>query len=169
MVLPTLPTGSAAGARAHANSRSCATARIGTYGALALVLSLAIRVAAITSLERPIAVAAGLVVAATTGRAAIVLLLTMLLPARDDGMAASLGRRNTSGAFAGMAIAAVACFVLVPGGAAATVILGATITAVAIAATARVQLGGYTGDVLGAVEQITECVVLSLLAAALQR
>ena len=50
--------------------------RIGTYGALALGLSLVIRIAALAALARPGAVFAALIAAGAVSRASIVLVLS---------------------------------------------------------------------------------------------
>ncbi len=63
--------------------------RIGSYGALALMLSLAVRVAALAAMRHP---AVAMIVSGALGRGAMVGLLLMLRPARRDGLAASLGK-----------------------------------------------------------------------------
>jgi len=134
--------------------------RIGSFGALALVLSLAARGTAIAALATPGHVAAALVGAGALGRGAIVVVLLVLPPARVDGLAAGLGARGFGRSAVGLALAAavaVMCAVPLAG-------VAATVVALAMAWTARKQIGGYTGDVLGATSVATECVVLSLLA-----
>ncbi len=65
--------------------------RIGCYGALALVLAVAVRVTTIAALADPRRVMAAMVVAGMLGRGGILLVIAALRPARPDGMAASLG------------------------------------------------------------------------------
>ncbi len=65
--------------------------RIGTYGAIALGLSLLIRISALAALERPHLVLIALVGAAMAGRGGMIVPLLILSPARADGMAAGMG------------------------------------------------------------------------------
>jgi adenosylcobinamide-GDP ribazoletransferase len=69
--------------------------RIGTYGALALLLSSLMRLSAIVAIDLPGAVLTGLILAGMLGRAAIVLML--MPPARADGLGASMGRPRMVG------------------------------------------------------------------------
>ena len=140
--------------------------RIGTYGTLALVLSLLLRASAIGAIARPGGAISALIVAATVGRSAMILPLLMLDPARPDGMAASLGKPETVTVAVSVAVAALAAIVLLPFGLALLVVLLGLGSALAISALAHAQIGGYTGDVLGATELAAECVVLTVIASA---
>jgi adenosylcobinamide-GDP ribazoletransferase len=135
--------------------------RIGCYGALALVLAVAVRVTTIAALDDPRRVMAAMVVAGMLGRGGILLVISALRPARPDGMAASLGAIPNLAVVVGIATAAIVPVLalswpaaLVANGVAASVALG-------MARMARGQIGGYTGDVFGAVEVLAECVVLT--------
>jgi adenosylcobinamide-GDP ribazoletransferase len=130
--------------------------RIGTFGALALMLSLGLRVAALTTLAEPARVTVALVAAGVLGRGAMVGMMLALPPARPDGMAASLGRVPVMPAVIGLAIACACVFL--PHGVSA--LLAAVIAAAVMLWLAHRQIGGYTGDVLGATEQVVECAVL---------
>jgi adenosylcobinamide-GDP ribazoletransferase len=130
--------------------------RIGSFGALALMLSLGLRVAALTALAEPGRVFVALIAAGTLGRGAMIGIMLALPPARPDGLAASLGRVPLAPAVIGLAIAG-AC-VLLPHGARA--LLAAIVAGAVMVWLARRQIGGYTGDVLGATEQVVECAVL---------
>ena len=138
--------------------------RIGTYGALALMLALGIRVTALTALADPWVVAPALIAAGALGRGAIVGLLAILNPARPDGLAAQLGQVPAGQVRTGLLLAAAAAFVL-PLGLAGLSVWVAGMTCIAVAMVARLQVGGYTGDVLGAGAVVTECVVLTIVAA----
>jgi adenosylcobinamide-GDP ribazoletransferase len=134
--------------------------RIGAFGALALMLSLAARGTAVAALAAPANVAAALVALGALGRGAILVVLLVLPPARADGLAAGLTPRfgRSAVGLASAALLPLAC-------GAAWACLAAVAVAVLLAWTARQQIGGHTGDVLGATSVATECVVLSLLAA----
>jgi adenosylcobinamide-GDP ribazoletransferase len=138
--------------------------RIGSYGAVALGLSLLIRIGALASLERPHLVLVALIAAAMAGRAGIILPLLALPPARTDGMAAGMAEIPRWSAFVGLGLtlflSAMTGMLIV---AAAAVAAAATVTQLA-----RMQIGGHSGDVLGACEVIVECVTLTVLAAMLR-
>jgi adenosylcobinamide-GDP ribazoletransferase len=140
--------------------------RIGSYGALALILSVAVRGAGIAALAQPARVAPALVAAGALARAGIGILLLVLPPVRPDGLAAGLRERGLMRTALGPMMAAVAAIVLLPGGPAVGAIAASGLAALALAAIARRQIGGYTGDVLGACAVAIECIVLTLLAAA---
>ncbi len=133
--------------------------RIGSFGAVALMLSLGLRVAALAALGDPGRVAVALVAAGMLGRAAMVGMMLALPPARPDGMAASLGPVPFVPAGAGFAIAGL-CVLLPHGGRA---LLAAVLAGGAMVWLARRQVGGHTGDVLGATEQAGECAVLAAM------
>jgi adenosylcobinamide-GDP ribazoletransferase len=139
--------------------------RIGSFGALALVLSLAARGTAIAAIAGPGRVAAALVAAAAVGRGAMIVLLLLLSPARTDGLAAGLRTASRWRAALGLALAASVAFALLPAGPALWACAGGLAAALMLAWLARRQIGGYTGDVLGATSVLGECVVLGLLAA----
>ncbi len=128
--------------------------RIGSYGTMALLLTLALRVTAVADSADPIY---ALPAAAALGRGAVVVVLLALRPARMDGLAASLGMTPGGPAVVGMLIAGLCGLPAWPA------LLSAATAAVGMAALARRQIGGYTGDVLGATEQVAECAVLTAL------
>ncbi len=135
--------------------------RIGSFGATALILAMSARLAAISALSDPIA---GLAAAAILGRAAMLVPMLLLPPARGDGMAASLGRINAVPALSGMAIGAAAAFTLLPVRTAILSIAVAAGGAGAMAWLARRRLSGVTGDILGATCVAVECLVLGVAA-----
>jgi adenosylcobinamide-GDP ribazoletransferase len=143
--------------------------RLGSYGALALILTLALRVQALALLAAAGAwpAFAAVLAAGALSRGSIVALLCALPAARPDGMGSVAGRPGGGVAAAGL-ILALAPLALTGDAAAAGLALGA---AVAIgggfAWLARRQIGGYTGDVLGAGQQLTETTALLALAVAL--
>jgi adenosylcobinamide-GDP ribazoletransferase len=139
--------------------------RIGAYGALALMLSLAIRIAALTALARPGAVFSALVAAGAMSRAGIVLTLLRLRPARSDGIAATLADIPRAAAWWGFGFAVLAALLCLGLGQTLMVLAVSAAACLAVSAIARAQIGGHTGDVLGAVAVIVECAALSAIAA----
>jgi len=142
--------------------------RIGSYGAVALGLSLLIRIGALASLGRPHAVLIALIVTAMAGRAGMIGPLLILAPARADGMASGMGHVPHWSAALGLGLVGLALLFLLPFGGALAVAVAAAGASLALAWMARAQIGGHTGDVLGAAEVIVECVTLTALTAVLR-
>ena len=136
--------------------------RIGNFGALVLLISSAVRILAVAALPTA-AAAAALVVSGALGRAAMLVPLLLLRPARADGQGAALEPAPRSTAWVGVALAAAIAFAGVAPRAAAAAILLALLAGLGVAAMARRLIGGYTGDVFGATSVVAECLVLSLL------
>jgi adenosylcobinamide-GDP ribazoletransferase len=138
--------------------------RHGSFGIIALVLSIGLRAAALGTIGEPIHAGLALIAAHAASRGALPALMRLLQPARPDGLGATAGRPSLAVAIAAAAIGgAIALAVLGP----LTGAIGLALTggALALAAVlARRQIGGYTGDVLGFFQQIGE--IAMLLAAA---
>ncbi|MBV9829793.1 MAG: adenosylcobinamide-GDP ribazoletransferase [Alphaproteobacteria bacterium] len=139
--------------------------RHGTYGILALLLSVGLRGTALATLGDPIHAGLALVAAHAGSRAALPLLMRSLKPARDDGLGALAGRPGAVVAAIAAVLGAlltIVCLSPVTG-----VIALALLSAALLAARmlARRQIGGYTGDVLGCFQQIGEIVILLVAAA----
>ena len=133
--------------------------RLGSYGACAVGLSLLLRWAALTALADPIAVAWALVAAHAAGRAPIPGFMGSLPPARTSGLAVAAGRPSLTVAFVSAALGAVAlCPLGLPATLVAVVLLAGW--AAALGWLAMRQIAGQTGDVLGALEQGSEVLVL---------
>ncbi len=130
--------------------------RIGSFGAIALVLALLARIGALAALERPALVAAVLIAAGGASRATLPVIMASLAPARTEGLAAGAGRPHPLRAAAGLAIATLAALALLPPALAGAGLITAAVAALIIARLARHQIGGHTGDVLGAAQQLAE-------------
>jgi adenosylcobinamide-GDP ribazoletransferase len=140
--------------------------RIGTYGVLILLVSFVTRASALAALPD------GLVVQcliATHALARGVLPgIAMNLPfARQDGLAVSAGQPDFATAATAGAFAVAIALLALPWSAAFYAALLAVAAAIGMAWLARRQIGGQTGDVLGAAEQVAETAILVLLAAQL--
>ena len=134
--------------------------RIGTYGACALALSLMLRVGALASLADPGQVALAMIAAHAGARALLPLFLALVPPARPDGLAADAGRPS----LARVAVAGLLGIVLLLasfGPAGSLVPLAGLLLALGIMRKLCLrQIGGQTGDTVGALEQIGEIAVL---------
>jgi adenosylcobinamide-GDP ribazoletransferase len=139
--------------------------RQGSYGVIALILSIGLRAAALTAIGEPIEMALALVAAHAASRAALPPAMRLMRPARADGLGASAGRPGQTATIVALAIGVfVALAALGPArGAIGIVLAGAAVAATAVLA--QRQIGGYTGDVLGAFQQIGEIVMLLVAAA----
>jgi adenosylcobinamide-GDP ribazoletransferase len=140
--------------------------RIGTYGVCALVLSFMLRVGVLASLDGPALVAIALIAAHAAARAPMPAFMRLVPPARADGMSTEAGEPPRASAIVagvlGIAVLMV-CLGLAAG------LVAALLVACGFAVMAwicRRQIGGQTGDVLGALEQLGEVTVLLAAAAA---
>lgn len=147
--------------------------RIGTFGGAALFLSLAARIAALSAIVAsagPEAGALALLAVAAIARLCGLGPLALLPPARTEG-AAYAAQRPAPGPLAIGAICGLAIAILTLGEAGfglATVLLACALAlaaALAMAAIAQRQIGGQTGDIAGAAEQLAEIAFLCVLAA----
>jgi adenosylcobinamide-GDP ribazoletransferase len=134
--------------------------QIGTYGTAALMLSLMVRVGAIASLADPALVAAALIAAQAGARAVMPVFMRRVPPARQEGLSADAGDPPQQSAVLAVGIAVVVLLLCLG--------FGTTLIAVALLAMAGGllawltirQVGGQTGDVLGALEQVSEILIL---------
>ncbi|HEX4616105.1 MAG TPA: adenosylcobinamide-GDP ribazoletransferase [Stellaceae bacterium] len=134
--------------------------RQGTYGVLAVVLSVLLRAAALAGIGDVIHAGLALIAAHAASRAVLPAAMIGLTPARPDGLGATAGTPRAGGAIAAALIgAAIALAALGPVRCAITLLLTGVMV-FAVAEFARRQIGGYTGDVLGAFQQIGEIVIL---------
>lgn len=138
---------------------------IGAYGVIALTLGLIGRVAALAALAEPGLVLAALIVAAAASRAAIPLVMLRLPHARDDGLGVRAGTPGQRDVAVGAGIALVIAVPAIGFTAALAALIVAACAALAVAGLARRQIGGYTGDILGAVQQAAEIAILFTLVA----
>jgi adenosylcobinamide-GDP ribazoletransferase len=133
---------------------------VGSYGVGAIVFSLLLRAGALAALVAVPGGGLALIGAHALGRAAMLPVMRVLPPARADGLGHGAGRpsRAVTGTAVGLG-ALAALLTLGPLAGAAALILAALATALVAQLAAR-QVRGYTGDVLGAVEQTVETAVL---------
>ncbi|MGH6943407.1 MAG: adenosylcobinamide-GDP ribazoletransferase [Geminicoccaceae bacterium] len=130
--------------------------RIGSFGAIAIGLAVLARVSAIAALATPGTVALVLIAAGAASRAALPPVMLLLPKARADGLAASAGRPHVARVVASAMLGVLLVALLLPPGVAGAALLGASLAAVLLGALAQRQIGGHTGDVLGAVQQVAE-------------
>jgi adenosylcobinamide-GDP ribazoletransferase len=135
--------------------------RVGAYGAIGIVCILATKLSALAMLPPHVAVAA-LFVAHPFSRLAATALIWKLDYVRGEGKAKPLAQQMTGAEFALAALtcALPAACVLAAGWMTPAALLAAVLAAAAAALwLGRLfvrRLGGYTGDCLGAVQQLAE-------------
>jgi adenosylcobinamide-GDP ribazoletransferase len=134
--------------------------QIGTYGAAALILSLLLRVGAIASLAEPALAALALIAAHAGARAVMPVFMRRVPRARQDGLSADAGAPPQRSSVLAVVIGLVALFLCL--GLSATLIAFVLLVAALglMAWLSISQIGGQTGDVLGAVEQTSEILIL---------
>lgn len=144
--------------------------RIGSYGAIGLVLLLLAKYLVLSALgaDEDYPLLAALLVAHPLSRLAAVSIMGLLDYARSDDSAKSapVARRPDAGELGIATLAGVLPLLLLPAAAALTALgLAAVVVVMALRTFAR-RLGGYTGDTLGAVQQLSEIAIyLGILAA----
>jgi adenosylcobinamide-GDP ribazoletransferase len=140
--------------------------RIGTYGACALILSIILRWSALAAIAEPMAVTAALLVAHAAARAALPAFMSLVRPARSDGLSAGAGQPPAQSAIIAAGLGILCLGVGFGPGRAIMAVILLSVSALIWGFIATRQIGGQTGDILGALEQAGEIVVL-LMAAAL--
>jgi adenosylcobinamide-GDP ribazoletransferase len=128
---------------------------IGSYGTIALILTITARIAILASLP-PSTAALALVASHSVARGTLVLPLWLFEPARTDGLGHAVGRPSVAVLAITLGFSLFVAFVTLG----SLVTIPSLLTAVIICQIAKRYIGGYTGDVLGAAEQFTELVVL---------
>lgn len=137
--------------------------RIGTYGVCALVLALAFRISLIAHLVAADFAFASLAIlaAAVASRATMPLMMSDLAPARQDGLASGIGKVSRSVAMIALLIGL--CSLLLLGFKAALVaVVALAIVYSTMRWLTRSQINGYTGDVLGGLQIVSEIAILLL-------
>jgi adenosylcobinamide-GDP ribazoletransferase len=137
--------------------------RLGTYGALILLVSFVAKLSALAAMPDAVVVP-GLVAAHALARGVLPAMSMSLAYARKDGLAANAGRPDPATAAIAGAFAVVIALLALPWFDALCAALLAAAAAVGMAWLAQRQIGGQTGDVLGGAEQIGETAILVLLA-----
>ena len=136
--------------------------RVGVYGVLALIFSLAFRWFALTTLFASGAVFGPLVVAAIVSRATPPVLMFVLPHARASGLSRSVGTPPGSSVALGV-LSAVVLSILVLQNLFILALVAALLAGTLSAVIAKYKINGQTGDVLGASQQLTEISVLIAL------
>jgi adenosylcobinamide-GDP ribazoletransferase len=152
--------------------------RIGSFGAAALILAFALRIAALATLAERlevVAVAAGVIAVASVSRTAGLVVFTFLPPARLDGASYALGPPTPRTLLIAVTLCVALTLLLLLGWTAAMplsavglTLLLPTLVAFGMTVLSKKLVGGHTGDVGGAIQQISEIAALLGLLIALR-
>ncbi len=136
--------------------------RIGAFGACALIVSIVLRWSALAAIADPRQVAIALFVAHAAARAPLPLFMRLLQPARPDGLSSGAGQPPLQSVAIAIVLGTIC--LLFGFGLRGTMIalLTLAIAVLLILWLAKKQIGGQTGDVLGALEQVCEAAVLTI-------
>ncbi len=144
--------------------------RIGTYGALGMALLVGLKCTLLASMA-PLSVAAALIVAHPLSRLAAAALIWRMEYARSDSKAKPMAQEMSGAEFAIAAVCALAPMAIIGAlGLATWLALGACLLAAVgvaawLGAKCQRRIGGYTGDCLGAVQQVSEVAIYLVLLA----
>lgn len=139
---------------------------IGAYGVIAIVLSLIVRWKAISVLIAAGVILPALILTAMAARAPMGVAMAYMPHARRGGLSANVGTSPRPAAWLGVAIAVVAALTF--GGVFGLLAIAcAAILAFVFARVAIGKIGGQTGDILGAMQQISEVTILIALSASI--
>ena len=140
--------------------------RLGTYGALILLVSFAAKLSALAVLPDGDAMQS-LIAAHALARGVLPAMSVNLPYARADGLARNAGQPDATIATTAAIIALIIALLALSWAGAFWAALVAVLSAAFMAWLAKRQIGGQTGDVLGGAEQVAETAILLLLAARL--
>lgn len=142
--------------------------RIGSYGVCVLILSFGLRWSALAAIANPWHVALALASAHATARAGVPAFMSLVPPARPDGLSASAGSPPGRSVATALGLGTL-CLALTLGPAKALVgLVLLSLAGLILARLAIRQIGGQTGDILGAFEQVGEILILLVAAAFVQ-
>lgn len=137
--------------------------RIGSFGALALMLVTLAAWSALSALMAQGSHATALIAACALSRAPMAAVMAALPPARPAGLSAATGRPSPRIAALSALIGALVALILLAGDAFGALVAAALLPAL-LAPAARRLIGGQTGDILGCAQQLCFAAILSLLA-----
>jgi adenosylcobinamide-GDP ribazoletransferase len=140
--------------------------RIGSYGVIALVLVLGVRADCLAAL--PVSgMVARLAVLGALSRALLPLVMLALPSAREDGLGRAAGGALAKGPAVFALALAVGLALLLGIPFFIKLFCGMGLVAAGVAMLAKRQIGGFTGDVLGATQILSEMAGLCILAASI--
>jgi adenosylcobinamide-GDP ribazoletransferase len=134
--------------------------RIGAYGACALIISFMLRWSALAEIADPPFVTIALITAHVAARASLPAFMAFVPPARSDGLSSGVGQPPPQSAAIALLLGAIGLFLGFGAGSAMFALSMLAAIALLLAAFTQRQIGGQTGDVLGALQQAGEAAIL---------
>jgi adenosylcobinamide-GDP ribazoletransferase len=136
--------------------------RIGSFGACALIVSIILRWSALAAIADPRQVAIALVTAHAAARTPLPLFMRLIAPARTDGLSVGAGQPPPQSVIIAIVLGVVCLLFGFKVSGTMIVLVTLTVAVLLISWLAKKQIGGQTGDVLGALEQVCEAAVLTV-------
>lgn len=137
--------------------------RIGTYGGLGLIIVIGLKAAVLWSMAYYQFMAA-LLVGASLSRFMIILILRILPPAREGGLSVNAGRPSNNTILVGLSTPLLISMLLLDLRTSLIVVAVAVIITWLFSRFTFKQVGGFSGDILGATQQISEVAIFLTLA-----
>lgn len=138
--------------------------RVGAFGVIALVLVICLKWAGLAALSiGPAALA--LFAGAVISRGILPLFMRYLPPAKEDGLSADAGQPGFDRMALSLGITLIVAFISLGFWLTIGVAIVVTLITGAMSFWVKVKIGGQTGDILGAFQQVAEVSVILILAA----
>ncbi len=141
--------------------------RVGTYAVTALIIVIGLKIAVLGSMPDPLLGFAFLVVAATLSRGMMTWALYLMPTAREDGLGHGAGRPDIIAPLVSTVICVLIAILVLGPQLGAIALMSGIIGASLMGMIANRQIGGQTGDVLGAIQQMSEIFILVACLAAI--
>ena len=141
--------------------------QIGVYGTLALIIAISVKAVALSELinkDQFFACVIALIVSGALSRSTIVGIAFFLEKASETGLASVAGKPRATVVGICFLISILLCIFLLPLTKVLAAILLSIVTTVVIGFLSKKQINGYTGDVLGAAQMLSETALLIYLA-----
>lgn len=138
--------------------------RIGTYGGLALIFSMILKFTSLINLS-DLQLMFAIIIGASISRLMILVTLLFLSPAREDSLSTAAGIPSYRAMITASIIALLPPLLFLNIKMTVIIFLVALLTTAIMSRISYKQIGGYSGDVLGAIQQISEISIFITLAA----
>ncbi|UTW57415.1 adenosylcobinamide-GDP ribazoletransferase [Kordiimonas sp. SCSIO 12603] len=137
--------------------------RIGTYGGLALIIAFSFKFFSLQSMTEMDIVRA-MIIVAVISRSVILIPPLILSPARSNSLATEAGKPSFPTVTTAFILSLGSSFFIASMAATIFLTVSALLTTLVFCRLAYKQVGGYSGDILGATQQLSEIAMLITLA-----
>lgn len=136
--------------------------RIGVFGTISIIFSFACRASLITAIEKPLLVLGALTAAAAISRAIMPVIMAFSEPAKATGIAFEGGKPGLNDWCGGLALAVLIVILSAPA-AWLMCLIASVLGAFIMFWISEKKIQGYTGDSLGASQQMSELLALAAI------